>query len=244
MKRKFKSSILVLFTVCCLVVPLQAVQHSPPWADNYDFNYVEPIVEPNLVMDSRPSANNAAYYQDLMDYDGHANTDYSAAQAYSALPDDAIFSFHGHGDNYRLLFVNQTAKSWFYTSDYGNSVPGSYFLSDFNNGELNDILLILFVSCHSAKTNLTYGNWLTMSRSKGVDNAIGFTGDIANNKAKYWNNRFWEHCNQNYTISQAAYWAKVETALHTFPTWYYGGVDTYVIDGNGQTKLKPARYGS
>ena len=79
----FRKIIIIILATCCLVIPLQAVQHSPPWADNYDFNYTPPIVLPNYTLDTRYSANDAANKQDLMGYDGHANTDYSAGQAFN-----------------------------------------------------------------------------------------------------------------------------------------------------------------
>lgn len=160
MKIKFKSSISVLFTICCLVVPLQAVQHSPPWADNYDFNF--PELPGNLEMDTRPTAYDAAYQQNLMGYDVSANTDIGAQEAYNILPDDSLVSFHTHGDNYRLLFWNGTNLSLIQTSVFGDRVPGVYYLSDFNNGELEDVLFILYAMCHSAEINATYGNFLTM----------------------------------------------------------------------------------
>jgi len=241
----FRKIIIIILATCCLVIPLQAVQHSPPWADNYDFNYTPPIVLPNYTLDTRYSANDAANKQDLMGYDGHANTDCSAGQAFNALPDDAMFSFHGHGDNYRLLFVNQTAQSEFHISDYGYRVPGRYYLSDFNNGELNDVLFMLFDSCHSAEINNTYGNWLTMSRSKGVDNPMGFQEDISNNKSIYWNNKFWYYCNQyNVYISGAATLATRESLLYCPPIGQYGGVDSWALNGSWLTELKPARYGT
>jgi len=242
MKRKFKSSILVLFTVCCLAVPLQAVQHSPPWADNYDFNYVYPIVPYSLVLDTRPYAANTSYYQNLMGYAGHAYTDYSAAQAFNYLPDGAIFSFDGHGNNQALLYVNQTAASRIDTAPYDGRIPNVYYLSDFNSGELNDVIFALFLSCHTAEVNPIRGNWITHAMDKGVDNAIGFTGNITNNKAKYWAYRFWNYNNLNYNIYSSAYLAAYDTALYP-PIGGPSGFENWVFGGNWQTKLKPARYG-
>ncbi len=195
-------------------------------------------------MDTRPTAYQAALAQYLMGYDSYADTDYSAAQAINHFPNESIISFHGHGNNYQLLFWNGTEPSRIETKVIGNRTPGVYYIEDFDNGELNDVLFILYDSCVSAETNASYGNFVIMSKSKGVDNAMGFSDDIDNAKAIYWNSRFWYYCN-NYGINifQAASLAEDDTLFYP-PIGSYNGTDTWVLNGSWQTKLEPARYGN
>lgn len=239
---KWKIAVLLVCVLAGIASITSATQYNPPLADNYDFNYPD--------LSTTPTASNAASNQDSMGYNGYPNTNAGAGSAYSWLIDDAIFFANGHGLIYDsgekgggIKFYDGSQDSWLVAKYHANHPQNPYYLSNFNSGEISDVLLAVYVACYSAYTNTYNGNLLDVSvTDKGVDAAIGFSGLISNGKSNYWSDRFWYRTSSGETIYNAAMNAKEDT-WWTFP-FGYGGVDTIVLKGSTGNYLTPARYGS
>jgi len=239
-----QSRICRLFIGICLLIvlsiPVSAIQYDPPRASNYDFDY--PLGE----IDSAPRAYNASNHQDMCSYEGDAYLNSSATPAWTRMADDAIFSFIGHGsrDGGVLCFWNGTNSS--ILAEYRGYVPEDQtdyrFLSSYSD-ELNDLLLTTYITCNSAKENEYVGNLTNMSYQKGMDTTLGFTTEIGQPQAKDFSWKYWYNLAiYNWTVSTSADSAKYYAAV-----WNWGnfsGIQNYVIVGNPQLTIKPARYGS
>jgi len=248
--RLFLKLSIVFLILFIIISPINAVQYDPPWAHNYDFLYDDD-------MDTRPTASNASYIQGIIGYNNYSISNSDAGTAYINMNNDSIFFFNGHGmifdDNNcggGLPFYNGTYS--LLLAEYTQWLPpyDAYFLSNITN-ELDDVLLAVYVSCHSGSTSWEAGNLVDMSTDKGVDNVIGFTGNITNIHSDYWANRFWIRClnggplGNPQKIHDAAISAKTDV-LFKYQT--YGGVDSLYghyrnIYGYPIDYLNPARYG-
>jgi hypothetical protein len=230
--------------------PGTLIMLNAPWADDYQFYYTD--------ASTLPAAQTAADEQSDMSYGGMPHTNSSALYAYNRMPDDAVFLFVGHGvvsgysnEGGGIRFWNGTSYSTIAAQSTGYN-PGfpTYYLDSFDN-EINDILLAVYAACYSAKSSPDYGNLLSMSYAKGVDNVIGFNNELYLGPEKYWSDRFWYRCRAGsiygtpQTIPTAATGAATDVFME-FGTW--GGVQT--LQGNYHSNfgvydyLIPARYGS
>ena len=119
-----------------------------------------------------------------MGYTAIPHTDSDAASAYNQLPNDNLFCFIGHGSPGSIKFhdlIYITAHS-----------PNPVFknLSNYNNDELDDLVLAAYIGCDTGKTGDTDGNLLDESVSRGVDTALGFNSEILSGRSKAWSNKF------------------------------------------------------
>jgi len=242
--------LLVIILVAGLILPVGATQYNPPWAHNYGFYY--PTI-PNPT-DTRLQATNAANYQSIVGYDAYGLHNSSAYVGYTNLKDDAVFFFIGHGTSWDdfdsgggVQFYNGTRSV--IVAEYRGYTPvdDHYFLSSMST-ELEDLLLVVWASCRTAKTSYHFGNLVDMTYQKGADNVIGFAYNVSDTHVKYWSDRFWYRClygqgGNPQTIRDAAVSAKYDVLA------YYGsfkGID-YMV---GRYKispydyLNPARYGA
>jgi hypothetical protein len=126
--------------------------------------------------------------------------------AWNRMKNDNIFFFFGHGGKGQLIFSrgtytdNEGIIQWhpyrfIVSSNEPKIVPEDKRISDFTAGELDDLLLAAYISCHSAETDVGsyghYGNLLDESVNRGVDTAIGFSGNIYPPQSVYWSELFW-----------------------------------------------------
>jgi len=190
--------ILLLTFICAvgLVVPISATQYNPPWSHNYGFSYPD--------ADTRSYATYAAGKQTSDGYNAFNLPNSGAYISWNNLKDDAVFCFEGHGvivdgePGGSIRFYNGTNS--FINAEYLNyllldqgRIANQYFLSSLSN-EIQDSLLVVYVSCYSGKTSSKLGNLVEMSNTKGVDNTIGFSGALLYPYAYYWSDRFWYRC--------------------------------------------------
>jgi len=245
MKRKennVRSMIYGLFFSICLMViisiPVSATQYDPPRTSNYDFDYPDGP-------DSTPCAADAADFQDIASYDGRSYTNSAAIPAWEKMADDSIFSFVGHGDNGALIYWN--GSSWGYIlAEYKGYWPDDStdykYLSNYSN-QLNDILLSAYISCNSANESAEVGDLTSYSYQKGVDTTLGFLTSIGTSQACDFSWKFWYNfAYYNWTVSTSADSAKYYAAVYN--GGQFAGIQNYVIVGNPQLTIKPARYGS
>ena len=228
--------IIVLILLACGGFPVNATQYDPPWADNYQFAYLDGVT-------TIPCAANAASYQSLVSYDGHSFTNSSANSAYVRMADDAIFSFIGHGDNGALETWNGSQEGLILAEDLGYypvGISDYSFISDYQE-ELDDELLAVYISCYSADDSPYVGNLVTESYQKGVDVVLGFNGIVGVPHAKTWSNYFWLYeGNYEWSVQLPAQSAAYNVlAQHDS----YNGTNNWTISGSGGTRISPARYG-
>lgn len=233
--------LLVIILVAGLTLPVEATQYNPAWAHNYGFLY--PDTPPK---DTRLQATNASNFQSIVGYDAYVLPDSSAYVGYTSIKDDAVFFFIGHGGRGRLGFYNGTL-SLLVAEDTGYYIPEDHFYLSSMSTELQDLLLAVYVSCHSAANDPLYGNLRSMTHQKGADNVIGFGSTINYYQCKYWSDRFWYRClygqgGNPQKIRDAAVSAKYDV-LAKYGS--FGGIDTmigtYRIPND---YLNPARYGA
>ena len=109
-------------------------------------------------------------------------------------------------------------------------------LSNYFNGELDDVLLAVYEGCETANTGVTngnpeqgYGNLLEESNRRGIDNALGFQESLWDTQANYWADRFWPYLAQGMNIGTAAYVASDDTYYHYISTNGYGGTNSWKL---------------
>jgi len=238
--------LLVIILVASLILPVGATQYNPPWTHNYGFLYTD--------FDSRSQATNATNYQSIVGYDAYDLPNSSAYIGYTNLKDDAVFFFIGHGTNWSgdrgggAIFYNGT-QSVIVAEDRGYSpTVDHYFLSSMST-ELNDLLLVVWASCDTAKTSYHFGNLVDMTYQKGADNVIGFSSTVEFPHIKYWSDRFWYRClygSFGGTQPQSFYYASNSAKTDVlFNLGSYGGINSMY----GRYRfpfdyLNPARYGA
>ncbi len=237
--------LLVIIVVASLILPVGATQYNPPWAHNYGFNYPD--------VDTRTQATNASNYQSIVGYNAYNLPNSRAYVGYTNIKDDAVFFFFGHGINVSLfdhgggvVFYNGTNS--YILAEYKGYTPANdhYYLSSMST-ELDDLLLVVWASCYSARTSIMFGNLVVITHQKGAENVIGFADEVYSPFLEYWSDRFWYRCLYGQaggpqTIRNAAVSAKYDVLA------YHGsfGGTNYMF---GQYRfpydyLNPARYGA
>jgi len=233
----------LLLCICLLLsisIPVGATQYDPPRASNYDFDYP-------YGPDSTPCASDAADHQDEALYDGRSYTNSAAIPAWEKMADDAIFSFVGHGDNGVISFWDGDESGYILADYYVNySYPtdtSDYkYLSNYST-ELSDLLHAAYISCNSANESSEVGNLTSYSYQKGVDTTLGFLTNIGAAQACDFSWKYWYNLAiYNWTVSTSADSAKYYAAVYN--GGQFEGIQNYVIVGNPQLTIKPARYGS
>ena len=190
-----KKHILLLFVVLLLALatPASATQYNPPWAHNYGFLY--PASQYGDALDTRSYAYSAGIQQYNDGYSAYYSENFGAYNAFSNIKDDAVFFFIGHGQPGLLYFYNGTT-SFMLAQEYDGhqNIPYPHYFLSSTTTELNDVLLAVFVACHSGATDPVLGNLVDTSYQKGVDNTIGFERTIYYPYVGYWSDRFWYRC--------------------------------------------------
>jgi hypothetical protein len=238
-----------------LVSPLfsgtvKAYQHNPPFATRYTFDYPEgPDTTTVDALFQNYVGTQAGYYVRI-------HNDQSSWSATTFLPDDAIFSFFGHGRGTCLFgfcwSYGGYIKFWNgsnYSSIKANEAMGDWLAPNCSPlspvQDLWDMRLIVLTGCFTA-CRFDSGDWWTslteQANAMGVDCSLGFSNSIYSMQATNWEVYFWSGLGvSGYSVSNAAYYA-AQTVLYYFGD--YGRVDTYSIQGNANITIKPAAYGS
>lgn len=232
--------------VASLILPVGATQYNPPWAHNYGFNYPD--------VDTRTQATIASNYQSIIGYNAYNLPDSSAYVGYTSIKDDAVFFFIGHGVNASIYdrgggvsFNNNGIRSYILAEYKGYTPPVDHYYLSSMSTELNDLLLVVWASCDSARTSMMFGNLVVKTHQKGADNVIGFSDTVYSPFLEYWSDRFWYRClygqaGSPQTIRDAAVSAKYDVLAYygsTGGTNYMFGQYRYPYD-----YLNPARYGA
>jgi len=243
---------LLVMLIVQLAIPVSATQYTPPWTHNYGYYYTTPPYPQDRSFDSRSYATYAANIQSIVGYNSYDLPGSGAYILFNNMKEDAVFFFSGHGGvvgdtpGGALECFNGT-KSYIFAEDKGWDVfDDRYFLSS-TTTELNDILLALYVGCHTGKESDYFGNLVDMSSQKGVDNVIGFIHFIYFPPAGYWSDRFWYRClyggqggsHQSFKYAASGAVADVMIKYHG----PYGLQFMYSKYSSIYEYLDPARYG-
>jgi hypothetical protein len=179
---------------------------------------------------------------DLVSHLGSAwtfnRTSWSAAQAMSAAPRDAIWIASGHGleGGGEIQFCPPGCQSWLNTDAHmqgGCSAP-NVCLTDFPT-QIHHVKLMGFVGCETARlVQLPDGSWMNLAEAAvndGVGAAFGFRDKIYfglpnGNADSIWAKEFADQLAAGQTLSNALHLASEK--VHQ-DTWFHGykGWDTY-----------------
>jgi len=221
-------------------VPVTGEWPIPKIASNYGYDATSESKPWPQEVNSIPQCNNARDIQTAGGYSSICYTTSYATDAFNRMANDNIFFFYGHGgfsSGGLITFHDSTSI----TADYGG-LPNR--ISYYNNGELDDLILAVYLACYSATTG-DYGNLLDESVNNGVHSALGFQSSVEIDRASWWADRFWYHLSQEETVHDAAANARDDTYWHLFSDGIFstGGVESFVIkpDPDGGTiKVFPA----
>lgn len=111
-----------------------------------------------------------------MGYHACCYTDCNAWYSYERMENDTIFYFTGHGGPGYIKFPDNSLI--IASSPY----PFHSKLSGYDNGELDDMLLIVYNGCNTANDDPDLGDLLDESISLGVKTAIGFKAPLGNDE--------------------------------------------------------------
>jgi len=219
MKRLKIGVVLLAFLLAAMaIVPgVSALQ-----ASNYDMTGL-----------STPTATTAKNYQIQKGYSAVALTDAWTGDAFDTrLNDDAIFFFNGHGikesgvNGGGIMF-----KSGMLVAQNPH-IAADRDLSTKTTAQIGDMKLAVYDACYTAATSANHGNLVTMSRTKGVDNVIGFSGSIGVDKSNYWADNFWGRLKDGESIGSAANNARNDAFWFAWPYMGDDGIDTIVVQGD------------
>ena len=225
----------IYFSILCLLIGITGIPQVIAYnASDYDI-YITGNPDPEVNIDSRESAQNAANAQQLMGYNATPYTNANAQSAYNHLADDNIFSFVGHACAGGIKFKDENFIVANHPSDPRR-------LSSFNNGQLDDLLLAVYTGCLTGETNPILGNLLDESINRGVDTALGFSSLIYSPKSTTWSNKFWTDMKNGYIVSNAASDATNEVIF-----WDYwqdpDGLENWTIRGHSEVNISLQKSG-
>ena len=217
--KRFKFSVVLLAILLAAMAMVPCV--SAYQASDYDMTGV-----------STPTATTAKNYQIQMGYSAEDYTDAWTVDALNRLDNDAIFFFNGHGITESGVngggIVFQSGRLLAQNPD----ITADKALSSKTSAQIGDTTLAVYVACYTAATSANHGNLVTMSRSKGMDNVIGFSGSVGLDKTNYWADKFWERTNNGESIGDAANNARNDAFWFAWPYMGNDGIDTIVVQGD------------
>ncbi|MCK9581156.1 MAG: hypothetical protein M0Q92_12035 [Methanoregula sp.] len=229
--KKFGILLSALLLAAVAIVPCVSAYQ----ASSYGIDYAD-------ALDTTTVAATAASELSSMGYSSTAYTPYpTVTAARTQMNSDNVFFFDGHGTSGGIEFYDtfMTAKN---TGIYTNYLEGS-------NGELQDIVLAVFMSCNSAVSHSVYGNLPNQAYSEGVDMSIAWTSDIHSTASSIWSDRFWYWLNQGCSVKIASQRATsdvkavVPPVIDGIPN--YGGMTNWLCKASDTCAhtIKPARAG-
>lgn len=134
-----------------------------------------------------------------MNYISKHRFDYTAATAYSEIPDCSLVAITNHADAGRINFYDSylTAN----TIVYGNANNAG--LGKYGYEALSNVKLLTFVGCNSGDTSSLYGNLVDSAINKGVMCSIGWTESFYHDDIILWHDVFYETLSYGYTVAYA-----------------------------------------
>lgn len=254
--QKTNSLVFIIIILIYIFIPIHV---DASQASCYGILYAQQANE-QYPLDTRQVAIDVCNSLDQMEYDSTAyTTPYtssgsqpgSTVAAYNRLKSDNVFFFDGHGGESYLSFSEGTTTggTWNeYQSFVGETTSGnikqSYMnrISDFSAGELDDMLLAVFLSCHSAESHAVFGSLIDETTYRGADTAIGFVGTIDDPQSGNWARYFFQKQNEGYNYNDSALMASLLIQSND-PQGNSHGLQNFMIKGLKSEKITPARGG-
>lgn len=235
------------------IVNAFAAQYNPPWAH---LHYRDATVKLSW----------ADGWVDEMGYNSYTANSLSSYSAYNYWKSDSLFIFANHGligggglwfkeaGNYDHWIVAEDKNDS--DGEVNNQPTNSFYINKLSSTDIDDTLIGLFIGCETAKINSRYGSLLTMSRSKGIDVAIGWNGDNYAEPNAIFGMGFLRAARfGNYKIDDPTGYGAGDTDLlqsaYDYTMANYSGDIYFVVPlkewltkGQYGQRLQPARYGT
>lgn len=175
---------------------------------------------------SRPAATGALPYLWEMGYDAGEYENNDAATIYNTLPKTDIFTIVNHAGP-GVIQINPSAEYQdLYAKSNADMAANDRALSNYANGALDDVKLIIFAGCETGVTDSSYGNLVDMAVDKGAFCCIGFKNKIPVGDTHEWVARFYEFCAQGRNLGNAMTetnkWAEKNGLSDIIRKQYYG----------------------
>ena len=190
--------------------------------------------------DTSTMMSNANYRLSQMGYNSWGQAG-DPGTAWNRMQSDQVFYFAGHGLPGALMFTDGSYLSG------ANSQNSNYDIDSFSSGQVNDMVLAVYMACNSASDDTQwtgYGNLLTSSYNRGIDNSVGFSSTISVDQSQYWSQRFMYYLDAGYSINSAMGQASTETS-NQYGWWNMGGLQNNVCRGDNSCAraIDPAQAG-
>lgn len=112
--------------------------------------------------------------------------------------DIVIFNSHGAKDRVRMSDVAPGDTEAYLTMEHIKALP---------SGALNDLKLVIYIACSTAKGGASADNLFKATVDKGAQIVIGFSEAIFDPECNYWNEGFFYKLSQSSTVREAYLWA-------------------------------------
>lgn len=210
-------------------------QYSPPWWTYHTFYY--------------DWAHNTTFLNDTVDdiirdgdYYPWVEEDECVDYAKEWMPYDAVWAFCGHGNRTSVKFWDGENESHLYADDIADREwypDGPFIIPD-----LADVRLMVFGGCNTAENPDDPGGLLYAAVVvRGVDSAVGFEETVTINGETWWCYAFFDELvNNQRTVESAALVARNRVIVEFDGSC--GGTSSYLVRGNGSTKVIPPGYGT
>ena len=215
--------------------------HSPPWADMVCTHY-----SGSGGLDTRQSCTNAVTRLNTGGYFGFNDVGVSAYTAMGSgyAQDDAIWAMFGHGGPGQIT-TEISGGAWTYLNAVSGlgmpcTSPHTCLYDNYSWSQLHKIRLMIFGGCHTAETRNGY-NLPSTAVGKGVDAAVGWTGEIYWPHMDTWTDGYFLAGITGSTIFNSALIAE-QRVLGTYGN--YGGTNNSVFWGAYNSRIQPPAYGS
>ncbi len=150
-----------------------------------------------------------------MGYTARHYENYTAVSAYSLLPTSEIFYCDSHGGKGYILFYDANDTVSYLYANNTALLPQHRSLSTLYDGELTNVSLVMYSSCHSGDEQY-YGNLVEMTANKGAWCAVGWRQTIPMTPSHRWTQWFFGACSTGLNVYDA-----MENADETLYDTYY-----------------------
>jgi len=233
MKRcKFSVILFALIVAAMAAVPCVSAYQASSYGPEYsNMNTMQSAINADAELDNMGYISTAYYHSGIW----FPNP--TASDARTRMSNDNVFFFIGHGGPGLIEFPDSSRVT------AQNTGASSHYLQG-STGELNDIILAVYMACNTGVTSSVYGNLLGQSYSEGIDQSIGWTSNIDSGYSGYWSDRFWYWADEGCSPKIAA--QRATSDLYDISPYYYGGMNNYLCNGNNYCTMTidPARAGN
>lgn len=218
---------------------------SPPWTDAWGNKW-----DGTNGLDTRATATWMKTKLGAAGYHAYMTSSVTAAQMMgtSYAQADAAWAVFGHSNAGFMQLYRSTGSSVLRaTSAMGSCAAPDDCVSDYTNGQIGRMKLMVFGGCYTGLSGKSSGAYeanlgFAAVDGAGVSTAIGFADKIYWPPMDKWSQVFWGDLATGHTVVHALDLAQYEAAMSNGGNT--GGTNHYYIFGSSTTKLVPVGYGS